>query len=370
MTGQLNFRNYKSFGAMDPNEKTFGHMMQQAGYQTCISGKWQLFSYDVKPSKYRGTGMRPEQSGFDEFFLWHDAYTEDKGSRYADPVINDNGKKRADTKGKYGPDMFSDYIVDFMQRNRDQPFFVYYAMPLTHGPFNATPLSRDWAQGDRLKDDPKYFPDMVEYMDRDMGKLLDTVDKLGLAENTLIVFYADNGSPPEVTSKMGSRVVPGGKRLTTQAGMRVPMIARWRGVTPAGKVCDDLIDSTDFVPSLAEVTGAQWFAGRPLDGRSFVPQVRGRRGQPRGQLFAHFDPHPSCKADLTPTRLAWDHRWKLYLDGRFFDWKSDPLEKKPIPAGSATGRAERARLQKKLDEMNKAHPPKFNQYEPDGKPAY
>jgi len=370
MTGQLNFRNYQSFGTMNPAEKTFGHMMQQAGYKTCMVGKWQLFSYDVQPSKYRGTGMRPAQGGFDEYLLWHDGFTEDKGSRYADPVLNQNGKRRTDTKGKYGPDLFSDYLIDFMRRHRDQPFFAYYSVALTHAPFNATPLSADWAKGDRLKDDPKYFPDMVEYMDRDMGKVLDAVDRLGLAENTLIVYYSDNGSPPEVSSqlqsKLGARTVPGGKRFTTEAGMRVPMIARWKGVSPAGRVCSDLVDSTDFVPTLMEATGAKWFAGRPLDGRSFLPQVRGQKGTPRTELFAHFDPHPSCKADLKPVRLAWDHRWKLYHDGRFYDWQADPLEQKPIAAQSPA----RARLQKKLDQMAQAHPPKFRKYEPDGKPAY
>ena len=368
MTGQLNFRNWRSFGVMDPAEKTFGHMMQQAGYRTAIAGKWQLFSYDAPPSKYRGTGKKPEQGGFDEFLLWHDAYSEDKGSRYADPVLNHNGRKVPGTKGKYGPDLFSDFLIDFMKRNKDQPFFAYYPMALTHGPFNATPQSDDWPDGNRLKDDPKYYRDMVEYMDRDTGKVLDALDRLGLAENTLVLYYADNGTPPEIVSRMGSRVVPGGKRLTTEAGMHVPMIARWRGVTPAGKVCPDLVDSTDFLPTIAAVTGAQWFPQLPLDGRSFLPQLKGQTGQPRQWLFAHYDPHPSCKADIKPTRLAWDHQWKLYMDGTLYDWKADPLEKKPL--GPQEAKPARAKLQKALDQMARVKAPKFNKYEPDGKTAY
>jgi arylsulfatase A len=367
MTGQYNFRNWQSFGTMAPDEKTFGHMMQRAGYKTAIAGKWQLFSYDAPPSKYRGIGKPPEKSGFDEFFLWHDAYSEDKGSRYADPRINHNGKLVPNTKGKYGPDLFSDYLIDFMSRHRDQPFFAYYPMALTHGPFNSTPISDDWATADRLKDDPRYFRDMVHYLDRDMGKVLSAVDRLGLAENTIVMFYADNGSPPEITSRMGNRVVPGGKRMTTEAGMHVPLLVRWKGKSPEGKTCEDLIDSTDFLPTIAAATGAKWFDGLPLDGTSFLPQIRGEKGSPKSALFSHFDPHPSCKADIQPTRLAWDHRFKLYLDGRLYDWKADPLEQRPLAQGASEARA---KLQKVLDAMDRVRPPKFNRFEPDGKPAY
>jgi arylsulfatase A-like enzyme len=327
-----------------------------------------LYSYDVAPSKYRATGKLPQDSGFEEYFLWHDRLTEDKGSRYADPVINDNGKMLENTKGLYGPDSFSDYVIRFMEKNRDQPFFVYFPMVLTHGPFNATPRSADWKDGDRLKDDPKHFKDMVEYMDSDAGKVFDAIDRLGLAGNTLVLFYADNGTPPEITSNLGSRVVPGGKRLTTEAGMHVPLMARWRGVSPIRRLCDDLIDSTDFLPTLCEATGAKWSG--PLDGRSFLPQILGKRGEPKDALFAHFDPHPSCKADIPPTRLAWDHRWKLYLDGRLFDWKSDPLETKPVSADSGEAAQARARLQAVLDQMARVQPPKFNKFDPDGKAPY
>lgn len=368
MTGQHNFRNYQSFGTMHPKEKTFGHMMQQAGYRTAIAGKWQLFSYDVPGSKYRGTGMKPEQGGFDEFLLWHDAQPETKGSRYADPVLNENGKMRKDTKGKYGPDLYTEFLSSFMTRKRSQPFFAYYSMALTHGPFTATPKSKAWTAGDRLKDDPAQFKDMVEYLDEDFGRLMGNLDKAGLSENTLVLFYSDNGSPPEVVSMVGNRRVPGGKRFTTDAGMHVPLLARWKGVSKSGSVDDSLIDSTDFVPTIAETTGAKWFADRPLDGVSFLPQVKGEKGARRDCLFAHFDPHPSCKADLPPTRLAWDYSHKLYIDGRMYEWTKDLEEKRPLGAGVAPEK--RRKLQAKLDAMARVKVPAFRKFEPDGKPAY
>jgi arylsulfatase A-like enzyme len=238
-------------------------------------------------------------------------------------------------------------------------------MTLTHAPFNPTPKSKDWATGDRLKDDPKYFGDMVEYLDDTVGRLMQYLDGAGLAENTLVMFFGDNGTPREITSKTRTRTIQGGKGLTTDAGMHVPMIARWRGVSAEGKTCPDLVDSTDFIPTMMEATGAKWFAGRPLDGRSFLPQARGEKGRPREWAFAHYDPHPGCKVNFTPTRLAWDHTHKLYLDGRLYNWRNDPEEKTPIEDAAA-----RRKLQAGLDEMARVKPPKFNKFETDGRPSY
>ena len=351
MTGQYNFRNWQAFGIMPPNEKTFGHVMGAAGYKTCISGKWQLYSYnppDFEP-EWRGKGMLPADAGFDEYFLWHAGHTEDKGSRYADPVVLDNGTLRT-YEGKYGPDVYTDYINDFMERNAEgskagEPFFVYYPMALPHGPFVPTPASDVWEIGDRHKGGVRFYGDMVEAMDRVIGRIVQKIDDLGIRENTLILYYSDNGTPRQVESRMGDRVIQGAKGKTTDAGTHVPMIASWKGVCPEGVVNDDLIDSTDFLPTIAEATGAQPLDGMIPDGRSFLPQLQGEAGDPREWVMFHFDPLPGHnKVGYRLIRFARDKRYKLYEDGGdLFDVPNDLLEQKPIPPAEDTPESAAAR---------------------------
>ena len=361
MTGQYNFRNWQAFGIMPPDEKTFGHMMSAAGYKTCISGKWQLYSYnppDFEP-EWRGRGMLPAAAGFDEYFLWHAGHTEDKGSRYADPVVLDNGTLRT-FDGKYGPDVYTDYINGFMERHAEgsragEPFFVYYPMALPHGPFVPTPDSDVWDTGDRHQGDVRFYGDMVEAMDRVIGRIVEKIDDLGIRENTLILYYSDNGTPRQVQSRMGNRVIQGGKGKTTDAGTHVPMIVSWKGVCPEGEVNDDLIDSTDFIPTIVEATGAQPLDGMILDGRSFLPQLRGESGAPREWVMFHFDPLPGHnKVGYRLIRFARDKRYKLYEEsGDLFDVASDPLEEKPISPAQDTpeSAAARQKLRAVLQQM-------------------
>jgi arylsulfatase A-like enzyme len=359
MTGEYNFRNWYGFGLMRPDEKTFGHQMQQAGYKTCISGKWQFWSYnppDFEP-ELRGIGKRPEDSGFDDWFLWHARHTEDKGSRYAEPVILDNGKP-VEGADKYGPDLYVDHINAFMETNKDEPFFVYYPMALTHGPFTPTPKSASWAEGDRLKGNAKdNFGDMVEYMDACVGRVVAKLDDLGLRENTLILYYSDNGSPRETAAMQNGKLVQGGKGLPTDAGTHVPLVASWKGVTPEGTVNEDLVDATDLYATILDAGGAQPPAGVTIDGRSLLPQIRGEHGDPKDVIVVWHDPRPgAAKENYTRLELfARDKRFKLYDDGRFYDVPADVLEEKPISEGSGSPEAEAARkkLREALDRIPK-----------------
>jgi len=170
MTGKYNHRNWICFGILDPTEKTIGHLMQQAGYRTCIAGKWQLQSYDPPDypgsEKRRGIGMHPKDAGFEEYSLFHSLHTEDKGSRYADPTYIQNGKLYTHMEGSYGEDISLEFISDFMEKHRNAPFFIYYPMALPHDPLVPTPISEEWDDPDKKhKQDLKYYPDMVKYMD-------------------------------------------------------------------------------------------------------------------------------------------------------------------------------------------------------------
>jgi arylsulfatase A-like enzyme len=371
MTGHYAYRTWLGFGLLNPQERTFGHYLKDAGYKTLMAGKWQFTSYD--PPDYPGAeqrrniGMRIEQAGFDEYSVWHAGHTEDKGSRYADPVIFENGKFRTDTKGRYGEDIWTDSIGDFMTRHRQQPFFVYYAMALPHNPFVPTPDSPEWQDpAARHKEQTRFFKDMVEYTDKAVGKVVAKLDELGLRENTLILFFSDNGTNVRVVSRMGEKIVRGGKGTMTDAGTRVPMIANWKGKIAAGKVSDELIDSTDFVPTLAEIVNYKLPAKAMIDGRSFAPRLRGQRGNRREWIYLHHDPRPGWDKDrFTLERCARNQRFKLYDDGRLFEVAADALEERPILPDADT--TEMAAVRLKLQSVLDAHKP-FPQFAPEDVP--
>lgn len=365
MTGKYNNRNWKFFGILDPSERTIGHFMKQAGYQTCMAGKWQLQSYD--PPDYPGaqmrrdTGMKVEDAGFDSYNMFHSGHTELKGSRYANPTLNINGTLHEDIDGKYGPDLWANFINDYVREasQKDQPFFVYYPMALPHWPMVPTPDSKEWSDPSRrLEEDTRYFADMVAYTDKCVGKIVDNVDALGLKESTLILFYSDNGTHVKITSQTNSGPVAGGKGSTTNAGTHVPLIARWPGHITPGKN-NNLVDSTDFLPTLLEAARQQKLTPGGIDGISFYPQLLGQASDVRPWVFCHYDPRPGWDKDqFAHIRFARDKQFKLYDDGKLFDVSADPLEQSPLSptAEPAAATAARQALATVLAQMPNPEP--------------
>lgn len=359
MTGKYNHRNWQAFGIMPPEERTFGHMMSDLGYKTLIAGKWQLTSYDPPEfpgaEQRRNTGMHPRDAGFDEYLLFHAEHTEDKGSRFANPTFLKNGELITE-EGTYGEDVSVDYILDFMARHAEDRTFVYFPMALPHSPFNPTPDSEVWQDPTRrLENDPKYYPDMVEYMDTLVGRLVAGLEAMGQRDDTLILFYSDNGSFKGFTSIMSGMMIRGGKSFPIQTGVRVPLIASWPNGTPAGSHRRDLVDASDFVPTLLDLAGHHAPDDGQLDGQSFAPQLRGHdHPSPRDYVFVWYDPRPGHgKTHLGRSVFALDHDYKLYDDGRLM--KLDlmlPIEVElPLDNLTPTAVAARTKLQGVIDAM-------------------
>lgn len=339
MTGQYPFRNGwakniwnlpKEERVVDPSTPNLAHVLKAAGYSTAVAGKWQLALLEDHPD-------HAKDFGFDEHCLWAwKLDNEKKTSRYWSPGVWRNGKLVKDLSKPdvlslrylksliseetevFGPDYFADYLIDFMTRQGDRPFFAYYPMALTHKPFIETPDNKGVSG---LKNgDPRLFVGMVEYMDKIVGRISKALDNLGLRENTLIIFTADNGSPKDVTSRMGDIEIQGGKTQLIEAGTRVPLIVNWKGVAASGNVCEDLVDLSDIFPLLTEVADAAIPSGHKIDGRSFLQQILGKTGNPREWVFSQVNERYAVRGK----------DWKLLMDGDLFNMKDDPFEKNPI----------------------------------------
>jgi arylsulfatase A len=274
-----------------------------------------------------------------------------------------NGQLRQFKNGEYGPDLTNAYALDFIARHRAKPFLLYYPMILTHGPFEPTPDSPDYLGKAKDRGKQAHFADMVAYLDKLTGQLLTRLDELGLRQNTLILFTGDNGTGKGiVTATEGKDEVEGGKASTAVADMHVPLLASWPARMAAGRTCGDLVDMTDFLPTICEAAGVPIPAGWKTDGRSFLPQIRGEAGQPRDWIYSFWAPlRPTQTAKVGvrgAVEQAFDHDFKLYSIGEFYDLKRDPQEEHPLKVGDLTGPAAAAaqKLRAALDHFADARP--------------
>lgn len=263
-----------------PSQPSFVRQIKQDGYATQIVGKWHV------SLEHRHNTIR--EFGFDHYQTW--TIFDDKGAkttRFWRPYLMRDDRIIADEiHDRYGPDVDLEVYLDFIKssaRNRT-PFLAFYSTCLTHYPWEPTPDSADKsyrAPKVENKGDAKYFPEMLAYLDRQVGVMLKTLDDLGIAENTIVLFLADNGTDVDLVNTWGDgKRIAGGKGTMTDRGTRVPLLVRWPGRIKAGSTCEDLVDFSDFLPTLCELTGAK-LPEQGIDGRSFAPRLLGKPGQPR-----------------------------------------------------------------------------------------
>ena len=263
-----------------PSQPSFPRQLKEHGYATQIVGKWHV-SLEHKHDTIR-------QFGFDHYQTWSifDGQGQ-KTTRYWNPYQLRDGRNIAPEVAKrYGPDVDLEVQLDFIKTHAQSktPFLAFYSTYLPHYPWEPTPDSEAptyRAPNAAHKGDAKYFPEMVAYLDRQIGAMLRTLDELGIADNTIIIFAADNGTDTGLQNLWGDgRVIKGGKGTMTDRGTRVPLLVRWPGKIKAASSCADLVDLSDFFPTLCELTGAK-LPDVKIHGRSFAPQLFGKPGQPR-----------------------------------------------------------------------------------------
>ena len=340
MTGRYPFRTGLTFNnshpPLDPKRDVMiPTLMKQAGYITASVGKWHIT-------------LGPSEWGFDKHFVFPGSghYWRDKAPLTKWYKVNN--EKRNLTDSQYLPDLMHDFLVDFLTKNKEQPFFLYYPMSHIHQPIVRTPDSKPDA------DDYHLYADNIEYMDKLVGKLTTELERLNLREKTLIFLSSDNGTAGAYAKKstIKGREIHGHKLSLSEGGSRVPLIVSGGCLKPGGQVLNDLVDFSDFFTTFADLGGAKLPEGLKLDGRSFAPQLRGEKSSPREWIFAQAHDNFYVR----------EQGFKLTKNYQLFDMKDAPFVENLMKNDStdASAIAARKRLQAVLDQLN---PTKANKKE-------
>lgn len=297
--------NHTSKIGISEEETILPQLCKQRGYATACFGKWHL-GHHAKFS--------PLKHGFDEFAGL--------------PYPNDNSPDHPTIKGipplpwfegedvtGYNPDqnLFTKKItelgVDFIERHKDKPFFLYLAHIMPHVPIHASDSFRG-------KTGAGLYADVIDELDWSMGVVLGTLKRLGIDDNTLIIFTSDNGPFLSYGEHAGSASpFRGGKLTTFEGGVRMPFIARWPGKIPAGKTSDAIITGMDLYPTVAKLIGAS-LPGYQLDGKDVAPLLTGQSASSPHEAFYYYGGE-----ELQAVRRG---KWKLHFPHQYLEVAAEP----------------------------------------------
>lgn len=288
--------------------KTLARVFQESGYVTGLFGKWHC-GYESK--------FNPLNLGFDEFVGFLHG-----GGGYHDPNFWRDGLQPVALQG-YSTDIITDRSLDFIKRHRDKPFFLYVAHQAVHNPYQTREDTLDkrdsgWKQNAVNDVNRPRYEKIVEDLDQSVGQILDTVSELGLAEDTLVFFWSDNG---DVRISPTERPYRGGKFSQYEGGHRVPAVAWWPGKIQAGTKSEALLAGFDLFPTLTDIAGISKNNPTNLDGISAKDHLLHQEAMPTRELFFGYEPK------LGTAMRQGD--WKMILKGddiQLYDLKNDLLE--------------------------------------------
>ncbi|MDB5240683.1 MAG: sulfatase [Spirosoma sp.] len=270
----------KNNTVLNPSFVTIAEELKNTGYATGLIGKWQL------GETAEGTG--PQAQGFDfciggsegtpSYFY---PYKKAKAAKTPHQGL-ESGKE-----GEYLTDRLTDEAVKYIGSQKENPFFLYLSYFAVHTPTEAKASIIDKykaKKGDQFHNNPTYAA-MIESVDQGIGRVLKTLDSLKLTNNTLIVFYSDNGGMGAVTSQYPLR---GSKGMLYEGGIRVPLLVKWAGNVRPGRQTDTPVIGIDFYPTLLDIARVQKPLNKDVDGQSFLPVLLDEKPAVRDALFWHF----------------------------------------------------------------------------------
>jgi arylsulfatase A len=287
---------------LNPDEITIAEVLKTQGYSTACIGKWHLGHHPK---------FLPTRQGFDYYFGI--PYSNDMGDHYYQqqhfkapplPLMRNEELIEQSPDQRYLTRRYTDEAVRFITKNKDRLFFLYLPHNMPHRPIAAS---------EKFKGKTAYglYGDVVEEIDWSAGQVLSTIKKLGLDNDTLVVFTSDNGPVIWEGLKFGYRSgsagpLRGNKNTTWEGGMREPCIMRWPGKIPSGAVCDELTSTMDMLPTLAKLAGTQAPTDRIIDGKDIWPLMSGKPGakSPHKAFYYYRDER------LQAVRSG---RWKLHV---------------------------------------------------------
>jgi uncharacterized sulfatase len=312
------------------DEITLAEALRGQGYATQAIGKWHLGDRRE---------FLPTQNGFDHYFGLPYSMDMLPTILYRDNEIIDrlDGDKVQDVTIR-----MTDEAIHFIESNREQPFFLYFSHTIPHPPLNLPESARTPGR--------PVYDDAIEHMDQQIGRIIDTLDRFGLRENTLVVFTSDNGPMNRGGDTGGLR---GRIRDSYEGGVRVPFMASWRGRIPAGQVIDTPAIAYDIFPTVLKLAGSALPADRVYDGQDIWPLLSGAGSFQRQKPFiwVYLD-------NVTAIR---DGRWKMHVAHReetlnppeLYDIEQDPAETRNLHEQHPEVVT---RLRAALDEMQKQVP--------------
>ena len=311
-------------GALGPNatngihddEITLAELCKSKGYATAIFGKWHLGHH---------TQFLPTRHGFDTFEgipysndMWPMHPEAPKGTYPPLPYFKDEVQVGENPDQRNFTGDFTQRTIDFIKEHKGEPFFIYVPHPMVHVPLYC---SDEW----NGKTGMGLYADVVGEVDEGVGKILDTIDKLGLEENTLVIFTSDNGpwlSYGEHAGQTG--IYREGKGTTFEGGVRVPFVARWTGTIPAGAVSNEPLMTIDILPTISEWIDAP-LPSHQVDGKSATALLEGKNGAKSPQKAYYFY---YKKNDLEAIRWG---EWKLHFPHGYRSMVDNPVGSGGVP---------------------------------------